>query len=143
MESAAELHEARVLRGRIEMREAEMAALPGDVPPADRARLAEEIARLKGDYRRVRGGQVGEDSWRRPHGRPSLRRFQRLRLTLRSYDFFQISNVTILVLASLYWCVFILSETLFVSSPLPLLSVRVWSASAYGFPSAPPGISIV
>jgi hypothetical protein len=65
MESAAELHEARVLRARIEMREAEMAAPPGDVPPADRARLAEEIARLKGDYRRVLARQADEDYCRR------------------------------------------------------------------------------
>ena len=65
MESAAELHEARVLRARIGMREAEMAALPGDVPPADRARLAEEIERLKGDYRRVLARQADEDYCRR------------------------------------------------------------------------------
>jgi hypothetical protein len=65
MESAAEPHEARVLRARIGMREAEMAALPGDVPPADRARLAEEIERLKGDYRRVLARQADEDYCRR------------------------------------------------------------------------------
>jgi hypothetical protein len=65
MESAAELHEARVLRARIEMQEAEMAALPGDVPPADRVRLAEEIAGLKGDYRRVLARQADEDYRRR------------------------------------------------------------------------------
>lgn len=68
MESAAELHEARVLRARIEMREAEMAWLsahPGDVPSADRARLAEEIANLKDDYRRVLARQADEDYSRR------------------------------------------------------------------------------
>jgi hypothetical protein len=65
MESAAELHEARVLRARIEMREAGMAALPGDVPSADRARLAEEIARLKDDYRRVLARQADRDYDRR------------------------------------------------------------------------------
>lgn len=65
MESAAELHEARVLRARIEIREAEMAALSGDVPPADRARLAEEIERLKGDYRRILSRQADEDYSRR------------------------------------------------------------------------------
>ena len=42
-----------------------MAALPGDVPPADRARLAEEIERLNGDYRRVLARQADEDYCRR------------------------------------------------------------------------------
>lgn len=65
MESAAELHEARILRARIEVREAGMAALPGDVPPAERARLAEEIAQLKGDYRRILARQADEDYCRR------------------------------------------------------------------------------
>jgi hypothetical protein len=65
MESAAELHEARVLRARIEVREAEMAALPGDTNPANRALLAEEIARLKSDYRRVLARQADEDYSRR------------------------------------------------------------------------------
>jgi chemotaxis response regulator CheB len=69
MESAAELHEARVLRARIEMREADLAALPADAPSADRARLAEEIAkeieRLKSDYRRVLARQADEDYSRR------------------------------------------------------------------------------
>ena len=65
MESAAELHEARVLRARIEMREAEMAALSGDVPSAERERLAEEIGRLKADYRRVLARQADEDYARR------------------------------------------------------------------------------
>jgi hypothetical protein len=65
MESAAELHEARVLRARIEMREAEMAALPVDVPSPDRARLADEIESLKGDYRRVLAHQADEDYCRR------------------------------------------------------------------------------
>jgi hypothetical protein len=71
MESAAELHEARVLRARIEMKEAEMAGLsahPGDAS-ADRARLGEEIskeiARLKDDYRRVLARQADEDYSRR------------------------------------------------------------------------------
>ena len=65
MESAAELHEARVLRARIEMREAELAALPGDVPPADRERLAAEIGLLKSDYRRILARQADEDYCRR------------------------------------------------------------------------------
>jgi hypothetical protein len=65
MESAAQLHEARVLRARIEMREADLAALPADAPSADRALLAEEIARLKGDYRRVLARQADEDYCRR------------------------------------------------------------------------------
>jgi hypothetical protein len=65
MESAAQLHEARVLRARIEMREAEVAALSGDVPPGDRARLAEEIESLKGEYRRVLARQADEDYCRR------------------------------------------------------------------------------
>ena len=76
MESAAQLHEARVLRARIEMREAEMAALPGDVPPADRALLAEEISRLRAGYRRVLARQADEDycrrraEWRAQQGAP-------------------------------------------------------------------------
>ena len=65
MESAAQLHEARVLRARIEMREADLAALPVDAPAADRALLAEEITRLKGDYRRVLARQADEDYCRR------------------------------------------------------------------------------
>jgi hypothetical protein len=65
MESAAELHEARVLRARIEVREAEMAALPGETTPADRAILAEEIARLKSDYRRILARQADQDYSRR------------------------------------------------------------------------------
>ncbi len=65
MESAAELHEARVLRARIEMREAELAALAVDVPPGDRVRLAEEIERLRGEYRRVLARQADEDYSRR------------------------------------------------------------------------------
>ena len=47
------------------MREAEMAALPGDIPPADHARLAEEIARLRSDYRRILARQADEDYCRR------------------------------------------------------------------------------
>jgi hypothetical protein len=65
MESAAELHEARVLRARIEVREAGMAALPVETTPADRALLAEELARLKSDYRRVLARQADEDYSRR------------------------------------------------------------------------------
>jgi hypothetical protein len=68
MESAAELHEARVLRARIEVREAELAGLsahPGEAPPAERALLTEEIARLKGDYRRVLARQADQDYSRR------------------------------------------------------------------------------
>jgi hypothetical protein len=65
MESAAELHEARVLRARIEVREVEMAALPAEVNAADRALLAEELARLKSDYRRVLARQADEDYSRR------------------------------------------------------------------------------
>jgi len=65
MESAAELHEARVLRARIEMREAEMAALPGNAPPGERERFAEEIRRLKRDYRRALARQADEDYVRR------------------------------------------------------------------------------
>jgi hypothetical protein len=65
MESAAQLHEARVLRARIEMREADLAALPADTPSADRVLLAEEVARLKGDYRRVLARQADEDYCRR------------------------------------------------------------------------------
>lgn len=65
MESAAELHEARVLRARIEMREAEMAALSGQAPSAERERLAEEIRRLRAEYRRVLARQADEDYSRR------------------------------------------------------------------------------
>lgn len=42
-----------------------MAALPGDAPAAHRTRLADEIARLKGDYRRVLARQADEDYRRR------------------------------------------------------------------------------
>jgi hypothetical protein len=75
MESAVELHEARVLRARIEMREAEMASLHGDASPADRARLAGEIERLKDEYRRILARQADEDycrrraEWRAQQGR--------------------------------------------------------------------------
>lgn len=69
MESAVELHEARVLRARIEMREAELGSLRGDAPSADGTRLAEEITkeieRLKDDYRRVLARQADEDYCRR------------------------------------------------------------------------------
>jgi hypothetical protein len=65
MESAAELHEARVLRARIEVREAELASLPGEAPSAERALLAEEIARLKSDFRRVLALQADRDYRRR------------------------------------------------------------------------------
>jgi hypothetical protein len=60
-----ELHEARVLRARIEVREAEIEALPGETSPADRVLLAEELARLKSDYRRVLARQADEDYSRR------------------------------------------------------------------------------
>ena len=68
MESAAELHEARVLRARIEVREAELARLsadPGEAPSAECAVLAEEIARLKSDYRGVLARQADQDYRRR------------------------------------------------------------------------------
>ncbi len=69
MESAVELHEARVLRAGIEMREAELASLRGDAPSADGARRAEEVTReierLKDDYRRVLARQADEDYCRR------------------------------------------------------------------------------
>jgi hypothetical protein len=68
MESAAQLHEARVLRARIEVREAELAGLsapPGEAPPAERAILVEEIARLRSDYRRVLARQADRDYARR------------------------------------------------------------------------------
>jgi hypothetical protein len=62
MESAAELHEARVLRAQIEIREASLAAAaPGEA----RALLAEEVARLKRDYRRVLARQADSDYRRR------------------------------------------------------------------------------
>lgn len=68
MDSAAELHEARVLRAWIEVREAELAGLsadPGDALSAERAILAEEIARLKSDYRRLLARQADRDYRRR------------------------------------------------------------------------------
>jgi len=68
MESAAELHEARVLRARIEVREAELAGLPahsGEAAPAERAIVAEEIARLKSDFRRILALQADRDYCRR------------------------------------------------------------------------------
>ncbi len=61
MESAAELHEARVLRAQIELREAEFPA----ARPEDRVFLAEEIARLKRDYRRALARQADADYRRR------------------------------------------------------------------------------
>ena len=61
MESAAELHEARVLRAQIEIREAELAS----APPGERVLLADEVARLKRDYRRVLARQADEDYSRR------------------------------------------------------------------------------
>jgi hypothetical protein len=61
MESAAELHEARVLRAQIELREADLRA----AGPGERVFLAEEIARLKRDYRRVLARQADADYLRR------------------------------------------------------------------------------
>ena len=61
MESAAELHEARVLRAQIEIREGELQTAGAE----DRVLLAEEIARLKRDYRRVLARQADEDYSRR------------------------------------------------------------------------------
>jgi hypothetical protein len=64
MDSAAELHEARVLRAQIEIREAGLRNAAGE----DRAVLAEEIARLKRDYRRVLARQADADYRRRREG---------------------------------------------------------------------------
>ncbi len=61
MESAVELHEARVLRAQIEIREAELASTRG----AERTFLADEVARLKRDYRRVLARQADADYRRR------------------------------------------------------------------------------
>lgn len=61
MESAAELHEARVLRAQIEIREAELHAAGAE----DRVLLAEEIERLKRDYRRALALRADEDYRRR------------------------------------------------------------------------------
>ena len=83
MESAAQLHEARVLRARIEVREAELAGLPahsGEVSPDRRARLTAEISRLKADYRCVLGRQADLDyrrrraEWRAQQGGTRVRR---------------------------------------------------------------------
>lgn len=57
MESAAELHEARVLRAQIEIRQGALEA----APPGERPFLAEELARLKRDYRRVLARQADAD----------------------------------------------------------------------------------
>lgn len=68
MESAAELHEARVLRARIEVKEAELAGLsadPREASPNVRERLAAEVDRLKSDYRRILARQADEDYRRR------------------------------------------------------------------------------
>ena len=54
MESAAELHEARVLRARIEVMEAELAGLPADPGEGSsdvRERLEAEVGRLKSALR--------------------------------------------------------------------------------------------
>jgi hypothetical protein len=61
MESAAELHEARILRAEIEIREAMLQA----AAPEERVLLAEEIARLKRDYRRALARQADADYRRR------------------------------------------------------------------------------
>lgn len=61
MESAAELHEARVLRAQIEILEGELLAAGA----GDRVLLAEQVARLKRDYRRVLARQADEDYRRR------------------------------------------------------------------------------
>ncbi len=68
MESAAELHEARVLRARIEVKEAELAGLssdPSNASPDVRERLAAAIGRLKSDYRRILARQADLDYRRR------------------------------------------------------------------------------
>ena len=71
MESAAELHEARVLRARIEVMDAELAELsadPGEASRASldvRARLAVEVDQLKADYRRILARQADQDYRRR------------------------------------------------------------------------------
>jgi hypothetical protein len=68
MESAAELHEARVLRARIEVKEAELAGLsadPGGASPEVREQLVAEIGRLKSDYRRILARQADQDYRRR------------------------------------------------------------------------------
>ncbi|MGA7990886.1 MAG: hypothetical protein WCC53_05590 [Thermoanaerobaculia bacterium] len=61
MESAAELHEARVLRAQIEIREAALRT----AVPEERVLLAEEIARLRRDYRRALARQADADYRRR------------------------------------------------------------------------------
>jgi hypothetical protein len=61
MESAAELHEARVLRAQIEIREGELRTAGAE----DRVLLADEVARLKRDYRRVLARQADADYRRR------------------------------------------------------------------------------
>ena len=68
MDSAAELHEARVLRARIEVTEAELARLDstsGGGSSDLRARLAAEIGHLKADYRRLLAAQADQDYRRR------------------------------------------------------------------------------
>jgi len=66
MESAAELHEARVLRAQIELREAELRAAELRASgPEDRVFLAEELSRLRRDYRRVLARQADADYQRR------------------------------------------------------------------------------
>jgi hypothetical protein len=68
MESAAELHEARVLRARIEVKQAEFAALVApfrETPPDLLRRLAAEIDLLKAEYRRHLAAQADMDYRRR------------------------------------------------------------------------------
>jgi hypothetical protein len=83
MESAAELHEARVLRARIEVKEAEVAGLSadsGEGSPDVRAPLEAEIGRLKADYRRILARQADRDyrrrraEWRAQQGAARARR---------------------------------------------------------------------
>jgi hypothetical protein len=61
MESAAELHEARVLRAQIEIREGELQTAGAE----DQVLLGVEIARLKRDYRRALARQADDDYRRR------------------------------------------------------------------------------
>ena len=73
MESAAELHEARVLRAQIEIRQA---ALSG-AAAAERPFLAAELERLRRDYRRALARQADADyrarreRWRAEQSAPS------------------------------------------------------------------------
>ena len=62
MESAAELHEARVLRARIEVKEAELADLKADYRRILARQADRDYRRRRAEWRTQRGMARGRDS---------------------------------------------------------------------------------